>query len=105
MPRLNGSGTPQRGVRYLLQQLRDARPACGHQIDRLWERCQTVIKTSVWAVGAVASADALHAFGRGFESLTAHHFPAHRTPEAIMDEIAALDAESAEVLGNIRELP
>ena len=28
----------------------------------------------------------------------------HRTPEAIMDEIAALDAESAEVLGNIRAL-
>jgi type I restriction enzyme M protein len=28
----------------------------------------------------------------------------HRSPEAIMDEIAALDAESAEVLGNIREL-
>jgi type I restriction enzyme M protein len=30
--------------------------------------------------------------------------PAHRTPQAIMDEIAALDAESAEVLGKIREL-
>ncbi len=29
---------------------------------------------------------------------------AHRTPEAIMEEIAALDAESAEVLGNIRGL-
>lgn len=29
---------------------------------------------------------------------------AHRTPEAIMEEIAALDAESAEVLGNIRAL-
>ena len=29
---------------------------------------------------------------------------AHRSPEAIMDEIAALDAESAEVLGNIRAL-
>ena len=29
---------------------------------------------------------------------------AHRSPEAIMDEIAALDAESAEVLGNIRGL-
>src|SRR5450756_1300806 len=28
----------------------------------------------------------------------------HRSPEAIMDEIAALDAESAEVLGNIRGL-
>jgi type I restriction enzyme M protein len=28
----------------------------------------------------------------------------HRTPQAIMDEIAALDAESAEVLGNIRAL-
>lgn len=28
---------------------------------------------------------------------------AHRTPAAIMDEIAALDAESAEVLGRIRE--
>jgi type I restriction enzyme M protein len=28
----------------------------------------------------------------------------HRSPEAIMDEIAALDAESAEVLGNIRAL-
>jgi type I restriction enzyme M protein len=28
----------------------------------------------------------------------------HRRPEAIMDEIAALDAESAEVLGNIRAL-
>ena len=28
----------------------------------------------------------------------------HRSPEAIMDEIAALDAESAEVLANIREL-
>ncbi len=26
-----------------------------------------------WAIGAVASADALHAFGRGFESLIAHH--------------------------------
>ncbi len=24
VPRLNGAGTPQRGVRYLLQQLRDA---------------------------------------------------------------------------------
>jgi type I restriction enzyme M protein len=29
---------------------------------------------------------------------------AHRSPEMIMDEIAALDAESAEVLGNIRAL-
>jgi type I restriction enzyme M protein len=29
---------------------------------------------------------------------------AHRSPEAIMDEIAALDAESAEVLANIRVL-
>lgn len=29
---------------------------------------------------------------------------AHRTPRAIMDEIAALDAESAEVLGNINAL-
>jgi type I restriction enzyme M protein len=29
---------------------------------------------------------------------------AHRSPEAIMDEIAALDAESAEVLANIRAL-
>lgn len=29
---------------------------------------------------------------------------AHRTPEVIMDEIAALDAQSAEVLGNIRAL-
>ena len=28
----------------------------------------------------------------------------HRSPQAIMDEIAALDAESAEVLGNIRAL-
>jgi type I restriction enzyme M protein len=28
----------------------------------------------------------------------------HRSPQEIMDEIAALDAESAEVLGNIREL-
>ncbi len=29
---------------------------------------------------------------------------AHRTPDAIMDEIAALDAESAQVLGNIKAL-
>jgi type I restriction enzyme M protein len=29
---------------------------------------------------------------------------AHRTPEAIMAEIAALDAESAKVLGNIKAL-
>ena len=29
---------------------------------------------------------------------------AHRSPKEIMDEIAALDAESAEVLGNIRAL-
>jgi type I restriction enzyme M protein len=29
---------------------------------------------------------------------------AHRSPEAIMDEIATLDAESAEVLGNIKAL-
>jgi type I restriction enzyme M protein len=29
---------------------------------------------------------------------------AHRSPAAIMDEIAALDAESAEVLGKIRAL-
>jgi type I restriction enzyme M protein len=29
---------------------------------------------------------------------------AHRSPEEIMDEIAALDAESAEVLGNIKAL-
>jgi type I restriction enzyme M protein len=29
---------------------------------------------------------------------------AHRSPAAIMDEIAALDAESAEVLGNIKAL-
>jgi type I restriction enzyme M protein len=28
----------------------------------------------------------------------------HRSPEAIMDEIATLDAKSAEVLGNIRGL-
>jgi type I restriction enzyme M protein len=28
----------------------------------------------------------------------------HRTPQEIMDEIAALDAESAEVLTNIRAL-
>jgi type I restriction enzyme M protein len=28
----------------------------------------------------------------------------HRTPQEIMDEIAALDAESAKVLGNIRAL-
>ena len=29
---------------------------------------------------------------------------AHRSPQDIMDEIAALDAESAEVLGNIKQL-
>src|SRR5208337_737407 len=29
---------------------------------------------------------------------------AHRTPQAIMDEIAALDAESAQALARIREL-
>ena len=29
---------------------------------------------------------------------------AHRSPEEIMEEIAALDAESAEVLGNIKAL-
>jgi len=29
---------------------------------------------------------------------------AHRSPQEIMDEIAALDAESAEVLENIRQL-
>ena len=29
---------------------------------------------------------------------------AHQTPKAIMEEIAALDAESAEVLGNIKAL-
>jgi type I restriction enzyme M protein len=29
---------------------------------------------------------------------------AHRTPQEIMDEITALDAESAEVLGNIKAL-
>jgi len=29
---------------------------------------------------------------------------AHRSPQVIMDEIAALDAESAEVLGNIKQL-
>ena len=29
---------------------------------------------------------------------------AHRSPEVIMNEIAALDAESAEVLGNIKAL-
>ena len=29
---------------------------------------------------------------------------AHRSPQEIMDEIAALDAESAEVLGNIKQL-
>ena len=29
---------------------------------------------------------------------------AHRTPQAIMEEIVALDAESAEVLGNIKAL-
>jgi type I restriction enzyme M protein len=29
---------------------------------------------------------------------------AHRSPAAILDEIAALDVESAEVLGNIRAL-
>jgi len=28
----------------------------------------------------------------------------HRSPQDIMDEIAALDAESADVLGNIRAL-
>ncbi len=28
----------------------------------------------------------------------------HRSPEDIIDEIAALDTESAEVLGNIRAL-
>ena len=28
----------------------------------------------------------------------------HRSPEAVMDEIAALDAESAEVLNRIRSL-
>jgi type I restriction enzyme M protein len=28
----------------------------------------------------------------------------HRSPQEIMDEIAALDAESAEVLGNINQL-
>ena len=29
---------------------------------------------------------------------------AHRSPQAIMEEIAALDSESAEVLANIRAL-
>jgi type I restriction enzyme M protein len=29
---------------------------------------------------------------------------AHRSPQDIMDEIAALDAEAAEVLASIREL-
>lgn len=29
---------------------------------------------------------------------------AHRTPAEILEEIAALDAESAEVLGNIKAL-
>lgn len=35
-----------------------------------------------WAIGAAASADALHAFGRGFESLIAHHLssPAFVSP-------------------------
>ena len=28
----------------------------------------------------------------------------HRSPQEIMDEIAALDAESAQVLGNIKAL-
>src|SRR6185503_12315288 len=28
----------------------------------------------LWAIGAAASASALHAVGRGFESLIAHHF-------------------------------
>jgi len=31
-------------------------------------------------------------------------FRRHRSPQAILDEIAALDAESAEVLGRIRGL-
>ena len=34
----------------------------------------------------------------GGESVT------HRSPQVIMEEIAALDAESAEVLGNIKGL-
>src|SRR6516225_8570789 len=29
---------------------------------------------SIWALGAVASASRLHRVGRGFESLSAHHF-------------------------------
>ena len=39
-----------------------------------------------------------------FRSPNGGEVVAHRSPQEIMDEIVALDAESAEVLGNIKAL-
>lgn len=36
------------------------------------------IYSHIWAIGAVGSAGALHAHGRGFESLIAHQMISHR---------------------------
>ncbi|MEO7128756.1 MAG: N-6 DNA methylase, partial [Rhodoferax sp.] len=55
-----------------------------------------------WSVDAVTIATATYDLSvknpNGGEAIT------HRSPQAIMDEIAALDAESAKVLANIRAL-
>jgi type I restriction enzyme M protein len=55
-----------------------------------------------WSVG-VANIDA-KTFDLSVKNPNGGEEIAHRSPAAIMDEIAALDAESAEVLGNIRAL-
>jgi type I restriction enzyme M protein len=55
-----------------------------------------------WSVD-VATIDAA-TFDLSVKNPTGGEVVAHRSPQAIMDEIAALDAESAEVLGNIKAL-
>jgi type I restriction enzyme M protein len=55
-----------------------------------------------WSVD-VAAVDAT-TFDLSVKNPTIGEVVAHRSPQAIMDEIAALDAEAAGVLASIREL-
>ena len=52
------------------------------------------------AIGAVASASALHAVGRGFESLIAHHF-FHPFRHSRLPSLEHLDAEKPPGFGRL----
>jgi type I restriction enzyme M protein len=56
-----------------------------------------------WTVDTLALSEA-EGFDLSVKNPNGGEVVAHRSPEDIIDEISALDAKSAEVLGNIRAL-